>query len=201
MARQHVLLRSVNLQHPESRRTSNQGGAFKLTGQRLPRLGISYESTTATTPLSQILVLLYDDVGSRAVLHGRDQELFRRPRRPILPGSLRSRRHPRFCSLYVAGNPSPSLMIAASQANLSPVVHQERARHKSWHLVQLQWMGTNIWRVPCIRHRQRLPSAWFYYRPMEDCFPGHRPAYHRYRGAVSYIHARQSAQRALAHAS
>ena len=70
------------------------------------------------------------------------------------------------------------------------VVYEERARHKSRYLVQLQRMGTIIWRFPRLRNRERISSPWIYHCSMEDRFLSHRLAYHCNWHPVPYFHAR-----------
>lgn len=126
MAQQHVLLWSVHIQYPQR--------AFEPTLRRLPRLGVSYEPVTATTPPRQILGFLYDHVGFCAVLHVGNQELFWRPRGSILPGGLRGGRHTGLRAFHIAGNVASFFRMLYSTLS-----------HQQWYTKKEQGTRVGIW--------------------------------------------------------
>lgn len=69
------------------------------------------------------------------------------------------------------------------------VVYEERAGYKSWHLVQLQWMGADLRWPRCLWNRQGCSSARLEYRAMENRLLGDRPAYCCCWHAVLRFHA------------
>ena len=81
-----------------------------LIDTRLPRLGISYQSTAPAATPCQILVVLHHHVGSGPLLHGCHQELLWCSCCTILPGRFRSRCDPRVRPFHLTGKRPPNLL-------------------------------------------------------------------------------------------
>ena len=143
-------------------------------------MGISDQSPSPTSASRQVLVLLYNCLGSCPLLYGRCTILFWRHRRTFLSWRLRSSRH------------------AWLRAIHQSMVYKERARNAHGHMVQLQRICTDIRRTSSLRHRHRSSSPWLSYRTLADCVSCHRPTYVRHWLHIPFLRARQSAQCALA---
>ena len=55
---------------------------------RLPRLGVSYESTPPASPSGKVFLILHHNVGPGPLLHGSGEELLRRHCRSLFPRGI-----------------------------------------------------------------------------------------------------------------
>lgn len=121
---------------------------------RLPRLGVSHESTTPSLTHWQIQRRLCHRLGCRLILLRSRQQLLRRGGNPLLPRSLRVCGDARFRTHHLA------------------ILPERRTRAPDGHLVLFQRLGADSRRLLGLWHCSWCRHSWIDNRRMADCFPG-----------------------------